>query len=172
MRNPKPWNILTIVLAKHNLIQNLYVLHWSLEITSCSCCLIIQKKLHLAHFNYYWQVLLERHAKWRDSKWTMSKLSRLGLSPGVRECERCGPFIDNHDHTQNSYVRWLYIFMDILWDERGAILSKPSVNKRQDQIGSISSAIYIYIFHFLLYIFYFCSIDTYSILSPAILIYW
>ena len=41
-------------------------------------------------------------------------------------------------HTE--FVRWLYIYMDILWDERGAILSKPSVNKRQDQIGSIFSA--------------------------------
>ena len=34
-------------------------------------------------------------------------------------------------------------FFDNYSDERGAILLKPSVNKRQDQIGSIYSASYI-----------------------------
>ena len=36
--------------------------------------------------------------------------------------------------------------IDNFSDERGAILSKPSVNKRQDQIGSIFSATYIYVY--------------------------
>ena len=35
---------------------------------------------------------------------------------------------------------YILVYIDNYSDERGAILSKPSVNKRQDQIGSISSA--------------------------------
>ena len=39
--------------------------------------------------------------------------------------------------------KYVYMIFDNYSDERGAILSKPSVNKRQDQIGSISSAVYM-----------------------------
>ena len=41
--------------------------------------------------------------------------------------------------------KYVYMIFDNYSDERGAILSKPSVNKRQDQIGSIFSVMkYIY----------------------------